>query len=169
MDASIQAILDGFKQAIQAEADGYQFYMMASEKTRDETGKKMFSILADEELKHKDVLYAQYQSLADTGHIDTKLILGKQYDFASNNIFSSEIRNRISESQFEMSALSIGIKLELSSMDYYKVQAAKASDPAVKTFYNELAGWEKEHYDALMRQHEMLKEDFWTQGGFAPF
>jgi rubrerythrin len=169
MIESKQSVLDGFKKAIQAEADGFQFYLLAAEKTRDETGKKMFRKLADEELLHKDILTAQYKSVAETGHIDIDLNLGRQFDFSSSEIFSPEIKNRINESQFEMSALSIGITLEISSMDYYKKQAENSSDTALKDFYNELAGWEQKHYQALLRQQEMLQNDFWSAGGFAPF
>jgi rubrerythrin len=68
-----------------------------------------------------------------------------------------------------MSALSIGIQLELASMNYYREQAEKASNPDVSGFYTELADWETGHYNALLRQQEMLKEDFWAKGGFAPF
>ncbi|MCX6647221.1 MAG: ferritin family protein [bacterium] len=169
MIESTLEVLEGLKHAIQAEADGYMFYLLAAEKTKDETGRKMFRILADEELLHKDVLIAQYKSVAVTGHIDINLNIGRQFDFSSNEIFSPEIKNRINESQFEMSALSIGITLEMSSMDYYKKQAGKSSDTAIKAFFNELAGWEQMHYQALLRQQEMLQDDFWSQGGFAPF
>ena len=169
MIESTQEVLDGFKHAIQTEADGYQFYLMASEKTHDATGKKMFRILADEELKHKEFLFGQYKSFAETGHLDTGLNLGTQFDFNSNEIFSPDINNRIDESQFEMSALSIGITLELSSMNYYRKQAEKSSDPGIVNLYNQLADWELKHYEALLRQQEMLKEDFWSKGGFAPF
>ncbi len=168
MNDSAKTLIEGLKHAIQTEADGYQFYLMAAEKTKDGTGKEMFRILAEEELRHKEFLYAQYKSITDTGHIDANLELGEPSDFGSG-IFSSDIVKRLNDSQFEMSALSIGIQLELSSIDFYKMQVELATDPDVKKFFNELVIWEQKHYQALLRQHDMLKEEFWAQGGFAPF
>ena len=87
----------------------------------------------------------------------------------SSPIFSEKIRSRIGEAHLEMSALSIGIQLELSAINYYKQEAGSAEDPAVKQFYRELADWESNHYNALLRQQLMLKEDYWSESGFAPF
>jgi len=169
MNDATTKLKDGLRRAIQTEADGYQFYTMASQTTKDPKGKQTFKILAAEEMKHLDFLKSQYKSVNDTGAIDAKLRLGDQHDFSKDPIFSDEIRNRIGDAQFEMSALSIGMQLELSSINYYKEQAEQSDNPDVAAFYYELADWEKIHYEALERQQEMLKEDFWSKGGFAPF
>jgi rubrerythrin len=68
-----------------------------------------------------------------------------------------------------MSALSIGIQLELSSEQFYRQEAEAAEDPAVVKFFTELAEWESGHYHALLKQQESLKEEYWSKGGFAPF
>jgi len=169
MNEATEKLKNGLRQAIQTEADGYQFYTMASQTTKDPKGKETFGILAKEELKHMDFLRAQYKSVNETGSINSSLKIGEQHDFSSDPIFSEEILERIDDAQFEMSALSIGMQLELSSISYYREQAEESDNPDVSGFYNELAEWEKTHYDALERQQEMLKEDFWAKGGFAPF
>ena len=68
-----------------------------------------------------------------------------------------------------MSALSIGIQLELDAMNFYKAQADAAEDDVVRGFFHELAEWETGHYQALLTQQGELKEDYWAAGGFAPF
>ena len=47
-------------------------------------------------------------------------------------------------------------------------QWEKHEDPDVKAFYGQLVDWEQGHYNALLKQHEALKEDYWSGGGFSP-
>ena len=86
-----------------------------------------------------------------------------------NPIFSDRIKERIADAHYEMSALSIGIQLELDSEKYYSTQAEKVSDPEVSKFYTALAEWESNHYHTLLAQQESLKEGYWAAGGFQPF
>lgn len=43
------------------------------------------------------------------------------------------------------------------------------AEKAAFRLYTELAEWESGHYEALTRQQEELKEDYWSAGGFSPF
>ena len=170
MEESSKRIADGLRTAIQMESDGNHFYIMAANSIADPKGKMVFLTLADEELRHGNFLRTQYKSIIDTGTIDTKAELGPRADLSgSSPIFSPDILPRIKKAQAEMSALSIGITLELASMSFYDRQADNETDPGVKAFYKELASWESNHYQALLRQQDLLKEDFWAKGGFAPF
>jgi rubrerythrin len=170
MDDSTKHMIEGIKTAIQMEVDGNNFYTLAAKGTGDKMGKAAFQTLADEEQGHMDFLMAQYKSVCDTGCINPDLKLGPKADLSgSNPIFSADMAKRIKFAQVEMSALSIGIMLELSSIEFYKKHAAEETEPAVREFYNELAGWEKGHYDALFRQQNALREDYYARGGFAPF
>jgi len=164
-----QEVLDGLREAMQTEVDGYEFYTLAADRTEDEMGAEAFRILASEEQKHLMFLREQYRAIDAEGHASTSLDICGQHEFEGDMIFSKKILDNIGDAQFEMSALSIGIKLELSSIDYYKAQAEKVDDPDLKAFYNDLVNWETHHYDILNRQHEILKEEFWAKGGFAPF
>ena len=83
-------------------------------------------------------------------------------------IFSDEIKDRIKDSHFEVSALSIGMKLELDAMNYYRSCAEKAENEAAKKFYSELADWEQEHYRTFKHQLEMLKEEYFQANDFVP-
>lgn len=157
-------------EAIKAESDGYSFYKMAANSSQDEQGRRVFDQLASEELDHKRFLTAQYRSVMETGKTDETVKLGQRADLSgASPIFSERIKSRLQDAHFEMSALSIGVQLELGSMSYYKEQAAQTSDATVKRFFEELAEWEKEHYEALLRQQDSLKDDYWYGGGFSPF
>lgn len=163
-------IAEGLERAIRAEFDGHNFYLMAARTTRDEKGRAVFEQLAEEELAHLRFLRAQQESFERTGGPDLEARLDDPLDLGSESpIFSPAIKGRIKEAHFEMSALSIGVQLELSSERYYREQAAATEHRVVKAFFNRLADWEAGHYQALLRQQEELKEDFWSSGGFAPF
>ena len=163
-------IARALQEAIQAERDGASFYLMAAASCQDTMGKEIFKRLADEELDHQEYLSAQYQSVTTTGQLDTTLKLTHKVTLTGDSpIFSPQIKERIKDAHFEMSALSIGIQLEQSAMDHYSRAADSTDDPAVTEFFRELVRWESGHYQALLRQQELLKEDYWSSGGFSPF
>jgi len=170
MDAATQSILTGLREAMQAETDGHHFYLMAARTTADPQGREVFERLAAEELDHFRFLKAQDAALRATGEPDTGVRLGPRADLGGMSpIFSAGIRTRIGEAHFEMSALSIGLQLEQSAVDFYAGLAAQASNPRVRAFFTELSDWERGHRDALLRQQQALRDDYWAAGGFAPF
>ena len=170
MSTQIDRISDGLKKAMKAEHDGHFFYKSAAANTADQRGKEVFEMLATEEKDHFNFLKAQFDSFQKTGSVDTTLELKDHSSLSPDSpIFSPEIKNRIRDASYEMSALSIGIKLEQSSIDFYTAEAEAVDDPDVKQFYTRLASWEHGHLNALIRQEESLKEDYWYETGFAPF
>jgi len=170
MDQSMQRMLAGLKEAIKAESDGYHFYMMAAQTTKDPQGRYVFEQLAQEELHHMQFLSTQYKSLLDTGKTTSLAALGTRSVLSSASpIFSPQIKDRIKEAHYEMSALSIGIQLEFNAIGFYKQQAEQAAIPEVQHFFRELAEWETGHYNALLGQQDLLKQDYWDGAGFAPF
>jgi len=157
-------------EAIKAERDGAHFYMMAARTCEDPQGKETFERLAAEEVDHQRFLQAHYRSLQQTGKVDSSQKLGRPDALEGESpIFSPAIKGRIAEAHFEMSALSIGIQLEQSSMTYYRQAAQQAEDPEVKDLFEVLADWEAGHYQALLRQQDLLRDDYWSAGGFSPF
>ncbi len=161
---------EGLRQAIEAEIDGYHFYMMAAGKCEDEKGCQIFEQMAQEEMEHVRFLRAQYAAVEKDGKPSpkVKLTAHKPLDKMSP-IFSEKIRGRLKDAHFEMSALSIAIQMELSATNFYRDRANESSDAEVKQFYMELSRWESGHYNALLSQQQSLKEDYWADGGFSPF
>ncbi len=170
MTDNASQLADGLLQAIKAERDGQSFYQMASHSTRDPRAREVFSRLAAEELDHMQFLTEHYHSVLKTGKPSETAKLGARTELTElSPIFSVGIKARIRDAHIEMSALSIGIQLELDAMKFYRSQADTVDDPTARQFYAELAEWESGHYQALTRQQEELKEDYWSAGGFSPF
>lgn len=162
-------ITQGLTDAIKAEVEGYHFYMMAAKTTSDGQGKQVFEKLAKEEMEHIHFLRAHYQSFLNLDHADPNVKLTKPQFSITSPIFSESLRTRIHDAHYEMTALSVGIQLELSAIKFYQEQANKINDPSVKQFYLALADWESNHYNFLLHQQEALKQDYWAASDFAPF
>jgi len=170
MNKKQKEILEGLKTAMEAELTGHQFYKAAAKSTKDPKGKSTFSKMAEEELGHFNELRKQYQSVLDTGAYDFVKKFSKGHGKRSSSpIFSREIKKRLKNSHFEVSALNIGMKLELDAMNFYRNCAKKAADPDAKAFYSELAEWEQGHYRAFKNQLDMLKEEYFAANNFVPF
>lgn len=170
MELAQERITAGLLAAMKAEAEGHHFYRMAAHSTIDLQGQRVFDQLAQEELQHLNFLRAQYQAVLAQGHPDAAITLGQPQSFAgASPIFSPSLRARIADAHFEMTALSVGIQLELTAERYYEEQAKTAEDDTVQRFYRELAAWEAGHYQTLLVQQDALKDDYWTASGFAPF
>ena len=169
MDKQIEDVLKGLKTAIEAELTGHEFYKNAAKSTDDPMGKETFSRMAEEEMSHFNYLRHQYKAVMEKGDYDfSKKLNKKQHKHSDNPVFSEQIKKRIKDSHFEVSALTIGMKLELDSMQYYRSCAKAANNEQVRQFYNELADWEEDHYMAFERQLEMLKEEYFTANNFVP-
>lgn len=161
-------LLQALTDAIRAEVEGHSFYLMAAQTTADKQGQEVFERLAQEELKHAAFLRSQYDSLLSSGKV-SEARLGVPDFPAGSMIFSPELRSRVKEANFEVTALSIGAQLEQSAMIFYADQAAAAEDPAVASFFTELSEWEREHYRLLTSQLAELQHDFWGANRFSPF
>lgn len=170
MNNDTRVLADGLKTAMKMETDGYHFYLMAANSTGDPKGRQVFETLAEEELGHRKWLAAQYRAVTESGSFNPAVSLGTPADLSGESpVFTTELVARAAGAGMEMSALSIGIQLELASIRFYEKLAQEQSDPVARRFFAELAEWESGHYHALLRQQELLKRDYWAEGGFAPF
>ena len=162
-------LLNSLRQAMLSERDGYQFYSMAAGQAEDPDAARMFSHLAEEEMRHFSALQQKYQSLLDTDTWDpdkTWDVPGQPED--PGRIFSDDFVRRIRGRHLEMAALSIGILLEKQSFEFYERQAEASEQVSVQDFFRQLANWEDGHYRMLLREDEALKEEYWSENRFEP-
>ncbi len=162
-------ILDGLKTAMEAELTGFNFYKMAADNVTDAGAKTALSRMAQEEMGHFKYLRHQYKAVLEKGNYDfAKAFIKKSEDEDESPIFSEAIKKRIKESHYEISVLTIGMKLEMEAMIFYRSCAEKAGSPEAKAFYNGLADWEQQHYKAFESALSSLKEEYWTSNDFVP-
>ena len=169
MADEINDVLRGLKIALEAELTGYNFYKNAAENISDIDAKETFQTMAEEEMEHFNFLRRQYDAVLKKGKYDlSKKMAKKKIKHAESPIFSEKIRKRIKDAHFEISALTIGMKLELDAMNFYKSRAKKTNDNTAKQFYSELAAWEEDHYTAFAKALEGLKESYFEANNFVP-
>ncbi|MDH4210122.1 MAG: ferritin family protein [candidate division WOR-3 bacterium] len=160
--------IQGLLTALQTELNGIEFYKMAAEKTEDEKGKKAFQMLADDELKHFNAIQQQYKSLVDESKW-TSVDLGNISIFEGESpIFTDDLKDRVQGKHFEVTALSIGAQLEANSIDFYRKMKEQSNDPTAKEMYDQLQKWEEVHLNAITRQLDLIKEDYWSEQRFSP-
>ncbi|MGB3341658.1 MAG: ferritin family protein [bacterium] len=166
----IKKTIEAMRIGIQTELNGIQFYQLAAERTRDEKGKAVFTLLAKDELKHFKELQKHYQSLISSNKWAPAINIGeaKAIFEGESPIFSEELKGRAKETHFEMSALSIGALLESNSIDFYKKMIDEISDPIGKELFIKLWKWEQGHLEAITKQLDLLKEEYWAEQNFSP-
>ncbi|MBM3331479.1 hypothetical protein FJY68_06450 [candidate division WOR-3 bacterium] len=162
-------LLAGLKEAILAEQTGFQFYTVAAANTTDARGREIFQQMAREETEHQQWLSRQYGHLVGGTPWEEMKPVPHSDLSGPSPIFSDELRSRIGEAHWEMTALSVGLALEEATAIRYQRLAQAAEQPEVRRFFDELAKWEESHAEALRRQSGLLKESYWHEAGFAPF
>ncbi len=159
-----------FETAIKGEMEGRELYKAAAGKTDDKKAKEVFQMLSDEEQSHLDTLVKlanEYQEGKDVSIPD--LPKPTSFEDAESPIFTREFKDKVTDKDFEMATLSIGIKLELESEKFYKEMAQAADQSKLKEFFNYLADWEKGHYDYLNKQIGFLNSYYTNKYSFFRF
>lgn len=159
-----------FETAIKGEIEGRELYKAAADKTDDKKAGKVFKMLADEEQTHLDTLVklaTEYSEGRDVTVPD--LPKPTTFEDAESPIFTREFKDKVGNKDFEMSTMSIGIKLELESEKFYKEMAQASDQDKLKEFFNYLADWERGHYDYLQKQIGFLDSYYKNKYSFFRF
>lgn len=154
------------KQAIINEIEGYEFYNMASSKASSVEVKNAFLELAEEEMQHVTWLKDLFNKVKDGNIADFELALVSEP--TSPGIFKWENIDR-RDAAIAVSAFGIGIQMEKASIEYYEKAAKETDLKQAKALYNILIKWEKVHLDKFASHYDDLKEEWWSEQGYAPF
>jgi len=152
--------LEGLKKAIQMEIDGKEFYLKASEASRNELGKKLLKTLAGEEDIHRRVFQDIYKAIEAVKGWPEKTFEsdgGKGLRTVFARAIESMDKNAKAGTE-EIEAVATAMNMENKTYDYYREQEKKATFDAEKQFYNGLAIQEEEHHRILLDYYEFLKD-----------
>ncbi len=145
-------VLKILEQAMESEKEGYEFYIHASEKTKDPKGKAMFKYLARDEIEHFKTLEDAYNRLKDGEGKGSKTIGHKK----KRKGFTIGSGLRLEESSGDLKALNIALKIEEDAQEFYAKSAEKAKHSDVRDIFLNLSDMEKNHYDLLRYEHDSL-------------
>ena len=165
-----EQILEILRKAYQIELDGYTFYAMTAEKASKPAVKELFQKLAEDEVQHQEFLRAVARRYKAEGAAAFAMARrAADLSGLTDHIFTTRFKEQANGAAFEMGVLSVGLTLETNAMAHFN-QAARTADSAeARGFYQFLADWEKQHFDALSSLSAAIRDDFWSTGGFAPF
>lgn len=170
MSTAHDAILDMLGKAYQIEADGYTFYAMTAERATKPAVQELFAKLASDEVQHQAFLRAVAKGYDEKG--SGAFVFDARMPDARNltsQVFTGQFREQAAGAQFELAVLSIGMTLETNAIAYFSQAAARATDREVREFYQFLAEWEGQHFNALQHLFQMVREDQMGASGFSPF
>ncbi len=165
-----EQILDVLRKAYQIEVDGYTFYAMTAEKAAKPAVKELFQKLAQDEVQHQAFLKGvgkRYDAEGAAAFAVAKPVV--DLSGLTDHLFTQRFKEQARGAAFEMGVLSVGLTLETNAMAHFNQAARTAEDVEVRGFYQFLADWEKQHFDALNTLYGAIRSDFWGAGGFAPF
>ncbi|MBN1160514.1 MAG: hypothetical protein JXA17_00990 [Dehalococcoidales bacterium] len=154
-----QATLKALETALQMEIDGKEFYLKASEASKNKLGKDLLKKLSAEEDIHRTVFQGIYDNIkAKRGWPDLKYRSdGGQ---SLRTVFAVALENMKSHTpalKEELDAVKTGMDLENKTLDFYNARSKKATLEAEKQLYEQLAMQESEHHRVLLDYYEFLK------------
>jgi rubrerythrin len=148
-------------EAIKLEIQGQAFFNHAAATTGNELGKKMFTRLAQEEVKHLDVFSRLFSSVIKSDDWK-KQVKSEELKGASTVIQGLAERLKRAEGQSEVEALRIGMELEQKAIDLFSGTAAGTADAEAREIFEKIAEEERFHYDLLQAQYDSVTgSGFW--------
>jgi len=161
--------LEILKMAILMEKRGQAFYTQVARQTESEGVKKIFEIMAKEELLHEKFLSDQFKAFNG----DRKLVgldLPKPKDDGiAGLILTDTVKKSISAAGYEAAAIAAAIDMETRAIEIYSKRSDEATDENEKKLFAWLAEWEKSHHQILIELDNELKEQVWYDNQFWPF
>ena len=161
-------VIDILKKAILLEQQGQSFYRNVAAQTESEAVKNIFSIMADEELKHEQMLTEQASSYQRGEGFSSGSDMGRPEEF-SVHVLSEKIKEQISASSYEAASIAASVAFEKRAVDLYSSRAETASDEAEKSMYAELAIWERTHLTFISGIYDDLLESTYYDSSYWPF
>lgn len=143
-----------FDMAIRNEETGHRFYTLMAARTEDEGTKKMFELLASQELEHKrsfEYMLGELQQEANS-QLDIKTFNYLQAVLKTN--FFPGLEGDITLPSQAKDALAMGIQAEKDAILLYQELYNSISSPGVKKMLSVLLEEEKMHLMELREQYQ---------------
>jgi rubrerythrin len=146
--------------SLQMEIDGKEFYLKASQQSRNRLGQKLLRALAAEEDIHQkkfEEIYDAIRSKKDWPVVDFRPDGGK----GLRTVFaqaSEEIGSGVKVLASELEAVKMAQDMEGRTRDFYRSQSKEATHATQRDFYEALSGEEQEHLLVLLDYYEYLKD-----------
>jgi len=139
---------EALKLAIQAEKDSMDFYRKAASVTKNERARKVFDLLANEEVGHLKSFFDHYKG-GDFG--DLKSFVDAPPN--KKNAVYQALEKAIDEETHEQKALEIALKEEKACIEQYSIFAKDIVDPLVRGVFERVVKETQNHYDLIESEY----------------
>lgn len=140
---------EALKLAIQAEKDSMDFYRRAAKVTKNNRAKKVFDLLANEEVHHLKAFFDIYKG-GEFGS-DLKGFMETPPDM--RNATFLQLEKAIDENTHEQKALEIALKEEKSCIEQYSMLLQDIIDPLVRGIFSRVIRETQKHYDMIEEEY----------------
>lgn len=137
-------VQEALKLAVQAEKDSMDFYRRAASVTKNARAKKVFDMLANEEVGHLKSFFEHYKG---TEFGDLKSFIDSPPN--PKNATYQALEKAISEDTHEQQALEISLKEEKACIEQYTLFARDIIDPLVRGIFEQVVKETQGHYDLI--------------------
>lgn len=159
--------MDVIKGAILLEHKGKALYESVRDASNVEAIKELFSILAEEEGKHINILTKQFKRLTQGRSLEPEG-LDADHSRVKDKVISEEIVKEVFSAGYEAAVISAALEFEKKAVKYYSENAAAAQSQGEKEIFSWLTEWEKSHLLMLAKLDDELKEKIWYDNQFWP-
>ena len=135
---------EALKLAIKGEKDSMDFYRKAAVNAKNERAKKVFDLLANEEVGHLKAFFQHYKG-GEFGDLESYMKTPPD----TNNTTYKALLKVVGEGTMEKQALEIAMKEEKAVVDQYSVLAKDIVDPLVKSIFERVVKETQGHYDMI--------------------
>ena len=156
------------KNAILLEKRGMAFYSKIAGQTSGKAVKEFFEMMADEEVKHVEILAEQFKAFQKNKKF-TPGAYQEDHSSISSKVLTKELKGEISAAGYEAAAISAAMAMEKNAIKLYSDRAAETEDLNEKALYQWLSRWETEHLNFLAEIDKELTEQIWYDNNFWPF
>jgi rubrerythrin len=157
------------KNAILLEKRGQAFYGKVAEQASGKAVKAFFEMMADEEVKHVQILADQFRAYKKTKKFAPGEFGNDRSGNVAPHVLTRELKGELSAADYEAAAISAAMSMEENAIKLYSSRSAESDDPNEKALYQWLADWEKQHLSFLSEIDKELKQDIWHDNSFWPF
>lgn len=137
-------VQEALKLAIHAEKDSMDFYRRAASVTRNERARKVFELLANEEVGHLKSFFDHYK-----GKEFGDLTVFMESPPNKKNATYQALEKAIDEETHEQKALEIALKEEKACIEQYTLMVKDIIDPLVRGIFEKVVKETQGHYDMI--------------------
>jgi erythrin-vacuolar iron transport family protein len=140
---------EALKLAIQAEKGSMDFYRRAASVASNTRAKKVFNLLANEEVGHLKSFFDLYKG-GEFGS-DLKAYMETPPDMKNSNF--QKLEKAIDKNTHEQKALEIALKEEQACIEQYMILAQDIIDPLVRGIFLRVINETQKHYDLIAEEY----------------